>query len=247
MGGFRAQGRTAAAAAHIVKDAVALEAAGACAVVVECVPEAVGRAVTDALEYAPTIGIGAGGGTTGQVLVFHDLLGFANTSLPSSSSAATLEKGDANFEPAYDDYDVEDKDEDEDEDDEDVPPPKFCKQYASVGREVQTALRSFVDEVHSGAFPGETHAPYAMARGELDEFHRLVITGANTAQQEEKTTTPAAQTQTQTQTQPKHTTPPVVTCSSGHQKIAARVPPPLAVEDLLSLQSGGATAEQKIY
>ena len=144
-----------------------------------------------------------------------------------------------------DDEEDEDKDEDEDEDDEDVPPPKFCKQYASVGREVQTALRSFVDEVHSGAFPGETHAPYAMARGELDEFHRLVITGANTAQQEEKTTTPAAQTQTQTQ--PKHTTPPVVTCSSGHQKVAARVPPPLAVEDLLSLQSGGATAEQKIY
>jgi 3-methyl-2-oxobutanoate hydroxymethyltransferase len=73
-GGFRAQGRTAERAREIVADALALEAAGAFAVVVECVPPAVARAVTAALKI-PTIGIGAGPDCSGQVLVYHDLLG----------------------------------------------------------------------------------------------------------------------------------------------------------------------------
>mmetsp|Transcript_12151 Transcript_12151/g.20303 ORF Transcript_12151/g.20303 Transcript_12151/m.20303 type:complete len:269 (+) Transcript_12151:366-1172(+) len=74
LGGFRAQGRTAVKAKQIVEDALALQEAGAFAVVVECVPSAVGKAVTDALQV-PVIGIGAGPGTSGQVLVYHDLLG----------------------------------------------------------------------------------------------------------------------------------------------------------------------------
>ena len=57
-GGFRAQGRTAVAATQIVRDACALESAGACAVVVECVPEVVGSVITDKLTTIPTIGIG---------------------------------------------------------------------------------------------------------------------------------------------------------------------------------------------
>ena len=61
-GGFRAQGRTAVAATQIVRDACALESAGACAVVVECVPEVVGSVITDKLTTIPTIGIGAGNG-----------------------------------------------------------------------------------------------------------------------------------------------------------------------------------------
>jgi len=74
LGGFRAQGRTAAKARVLVDDALALQDAGAFALVIECVPPAVADAVTEALEI-PTIGIGAGPGTTGQVLVFHDMLG----------------------------------------------------------------------------------------------------------------------------------------------------------------------------
>ena len=72
--GFRAQGRTAANARSLLDDALRLQDAGAFAVVLECVPANVASAITEKLEI-PTIGIGAGGGTSGQVLVFHDLLG----------------------------------------------------------------------------------------------------------------------------------------------------------------------------
>ena len=75
LGGFKAQGRTAERARLLLEEASALEAAGCFAVVLEAVPAAVGRAVTQALTV-PTIGIGAGAGCDGQVLVWHDMLGY---------------------------------------------------------------------------------------------------------------------------------------------------------------------------
>lgn len=74
LGGFRAQGRTAAKAKALLEDALALEDAGAFAIVLECMPSQVARLITDSVEI-PTIGIGAGPGTDGQILVYHDLLG----------------------------------------------------------------------------------------------------------------------------------------------------------------------------
>ena len=74
LGGFKAQGRTAGQARSLLDDALALERAGCFAVVLEAVPEPVAARITEALEI-PTIGIGAGAGTDGQVLVWHDLLG----------------------------------------------------------------------------------------------------------------------------------------------------------------------------
>jgi 3-methyl-2-oxobutanoate hydroxymethyltransferase len=74
LGGFRAQGRTAGAALEVYDDALALEEAGAFAIVLEAVPAPVAARITAALEV-PTIGIGAGAGCDGQVLVWHDLLG----------------------------------------------------------------------------------------------------------------------------------------------------------------------------
>jgi 3-methyl-2-oxobutanoate hydroxymethyltransferase len=74
LGGFKAQGRTAAKAVRLYEDALALEAAGCFAIVLEAVPAPVATRITDALSI-PTIGIGAGAGTDGQVLVWHDLLG----------------------------------------------------------------------------------------------------------------------------------------------------------------------------
>jgi 3-methyl-2-oxobutanoate hydroxymethyltransferase len=74
LGGFKAQGRSAAKAVRLYEDALALEAAGCFAIVLEAVPAPVASRITDALSI-PTIGIGAGAGTDGQVLVWHDLLG----------------------------------------------------------------------------------------------------------------------------------------------------------------------------
>jgi len=74
LGGFRPQARTAESARAVLDDALALEAEGAFAVVLESVPEKVAAAITERLQV-PTIGIGAGPGTDGQVLVIHDLLG----------------------------------------------------------------------------------------------------------------------------------------------------------------------------
>jgi 3-methyl-2-oxobutanoate hydroxymethyltransferase len=75
VGGFKVQGKTLDAAREIVDDAVALAEAGCFAVVLECVPDGVARLVTDSIPV-PTIGIGAGRHCDGQVLVYHDLLGF---------------------------------------------------------------------------------------------------------------------------------------------------------------------------
>jgi 3-methyl-2-oxobutanoate hydroxymethyltransferase len=74
LGGFKAQGRTAEKAVRLYEDALALQAAGCFAIVLEAVPAPVATRITEALAV-PTIGIGAGAGTDGQVLVWHDLLG----------------------------------------------------------------------------------------------------------------------------------------------------------------------------
>jgi 3-methyl-2-oxobutanoate hydroxymethyltransferase len=81
LGGFRTQGKTAEAARLLVDGALALEAAGAFAVVLEAVPSPVAAEVTRRLEV-PTIGIGAGRECDGQVLVYHDLLGLTEGHLP---------------------------------------------------------------------------------------------------------------------------------------------------------------------
>ncbi len=73
MGGFKVQGKSVDAAQQIIDDAKAVEAAGAFMVVLECVPEKLAAIVTETLSI-PTIGIGAGAGCDGQVLVYQDML-----------------------------------------------------------------------------------------------------------------------------------------------------------------------------
>jgi len=81
LGGFKAQGRTADQARRLVDDARALEAAGCFSIVLEAMPAPVADEITGHLTV-PTIGIGAGGGTDGQVLVWHDLLGLYDGQSP---------------------------------------------------------------------------------------------------------------------------------------------------------------------
>ena len=81
LGGFKAQGRTAEKARQLVDDARALEAAGCFSLVLEAVPSPVAKRITETLSI-PTIGIGAGVGCDGQVLVYHDLLGLYEARAP---------------------------------------------------------------------------------------------------------------------------------------------------------------------
>ena len=81
FGGFKVQGREDDDRARIMADAVALQEAGAFALVLECVPADLAAEITTALDI-PTIGIGAGPDTDGQVLVWHDMLGLTTGRLP---------------------------------------------------------------------------------------------------------------------------------------------------------------------
>jgi 3-methyl-2-oxobutanoate hydroxymethyltransferase len=111
MGGFKVQGREHSAALELVADAKALAAAGCFAIVLEGVPDEVARLITHAVDV-PTVGIGAGPGCDGQVLVFHDVLGI-----------------------------------------EDRLAPKFVRRYADLRQAGVEGLRSYAEDVRSGAFP----------------------------------------------------------------------------------------------
>lgn len=82
LGGFKVQGKSAAAAQKLLDDARSLEQAGAFSIVLECVPELLAKKVTESLQTAATIGIGAGKYCDGQVLVCNDLLGFTDGFCP---------------------------------------------------------------------------------------------------------------------------------------------------------------------
>ena len=81
LGGYRAQGRTAIAAKRLVEEALALERAGCFSIVLEAMPPIVAARITDAVRI-PTVGIGAGVECSGQVLVWHDLLGLSEGPAP---------------------------------------------------------------------------------------------------------------------------------------------------------------------
>ncbi|KHN29311.1 3-methyl-2-oxobutanoate hydroxymethyltransferase [Glycine soja] len=147
LGGFRPQGRTVASAIKVVEMALAFQEAGCFSVVIECVPAPVAAAVTAALQI-PTIGIGAGPFCSGQVLVFHDLLGMLQHPHAKVS-------------------------------------PKFCKQYACVGKVIKQALLEYKEDVINGSFPGSLHIPYkiceAEANGFINELQRLGLDKAASA------------------------------------------------------------------
>ena len=133
LGGFRPQGKTAGSAMDIFMSALKLQEAGCFAIVLECIPKPLADVITKALRV-PTIGIGAGDGTSGQILVFHDLLGFMQH--PHHAKVS----------------------------------PKFCKQYANVGDNIQLALSEYVNEVSSRHFPSKSFMPYDFEENEFSKF-----------------------------------------------------------------------------
>lgn len=81
FGGFKVQGKTLERAQELIDDALKIQEAGACAVVLECVPAKLAEIITEKLTI-PTIGIGAGAGCDGQVLVYQDMLGLTTGHTP---------------------------------------------------------------------------------------------------------------------------------------------------------------------
>ena len=82
LGGYRVQGKTDEAAAKLQREAHELQDAGSSMLVLEMVPAALAASLTQTLTHCPTIGIGAGQGTSGQVLVLHDMLGMNLGKMP---------------------------------------------------------------------------------------------------------------------------------------------------------------------
>lgn len=93
FGGYKVQGRDSDAAELLLADALALEAAGAQMVVLECVPVALAERITQALAI-PVIGIGAGHVTDGQILVMHDAFGITGGHIPKFAKNFLAETGD---------------------------------------------------------------------------------------------------------------------------------------------------------
>ncbi|CAM3470732.1 3-methyl-2-oxobutanoate hydroxymethyltransferase [Occultella aeris] len=115
LGGKRVQGRGEDAAELLCEDALALQEAGAFAVVLEMVPAPVAARATEILAI-PTIGIGAGASCDGQVLVWLDMAGMGGWA------------------------------------------PRFAKQFAQIGAELEKAASDYAAEVRAGSFPGREHA-----------------------------------------------------------------------------------------
>lgn len=93
FGGFKVQGRDEEKAKEMIEHAKALEAAGAQLLVLECIPAGLGKAISEAIDI-PTIGIGAGKDTDGQILVMHDALGISCSYMPKFSRNFLIDTGD---------------------------------------------------------------------------------------------------------------------------------------------------------
>ena len=81
MGGYKAQGKSAEAAQRLLEEALRIQEAGACAILVEGVPEIVGKLITNKLSI-PVLGIGAGSFTDGQLLIYADMVGYYDNFTP---------------------------------------------------------------------------------------------------------------------------------------------------------------------
>ncbi|ODN85256.1 3-methyl-2-oxobutanoate hydroxymethyltransferase [Cryptococcus wingfieldii CBS 7118] len=161
LSGYLVQGRTAASAYETIQTARALADAGAFAFLLEAMPRDLGKLITEEMVKRGvfTIGIGAGKGTSGQVLVVTDVLGiYADDPLDSTpavspetttvpASAAEMVK------PAF--------------------APRFVRQFGNLGAEMRRAVRGYVASVRDGSFPS-TKESYGMKKEEWEGLLRLL-------------------------------------------------------------------------
>jgi 3-methyl-2-oxobutanoate hydroxymethyltransferase len=134
LGGYKVQGKTAVEAEALLEDALALERAGAFAVVLEGIPAELASRIT-AQVAIPTIGIGAGPDCDGQILVLTDVLGLT---LPTPEAA---EKAEAS-----------------------ALKPRFVRQYLDLRSLIAGALARYGEDVRSGDFPSEQESYHSGSR-----------------------------------------------------------------------------------
>lgn len=160
--GFRVQGATAHSALSILRTAQALEAAGCFSIVLECIPSKLGEAISQRLDI-PTIGIGAGPHTHGQVLVCTDIMGDLTSPSHVSAVLAGLEMGASapTHVPSETPW---------------PPMPKFVRTFAAshIGSQRIVALRRFAEAVRSRTFPDNASEAYRIKTHEWDTFLQLV-------------------------------------------------------------------------
>lgn len=163
--GFRLQGRTCAEALQVYADARAVQAAGAFAVVLECVPNRVGEEVSRLLDI-PTVGIGAGPRTDGQVLVANDMLGDLTGPghILAGLAASNASGGETRTLTLNDDA---------------PQPPKFVRSFAaaasggtSLGALRVAAVQAYVEAVRSRTFPDPDVEGYKMKKEEFEAFRK---------------------------------------------------------------------------
>ena len=137
--GYLVQGRSAEGSEELYRQALAMEAAGASFILFEAIPHPLATYLTSQLSV-PTIGIGAGPGTSGQVLVVTDVLGvYADPAVAGDHSRAARQ-------------------------------PRFVRQFGNVGTEARRAIEDYVKHVKDGSFPEVGKETYGMKDEEWDAF-----------------------------------------------------------------------------
>lgn len=163
--GYRVQGTTAQSALYVMHTALALEKAGCFSLVIECMPSKVGEAISQRLQI-PTIGIGAGPGTHGQVLVCSDVTGDLSSPAHLSSVLAGMDEPDSTSTAAQAVS---------------TPmwpaPPKFVRCFAEpkLGAARLAALRRFSEAVRDRTFPDNATEAYRIKSHEWAAFERAIV------------------------------------------------------------------------
>ncbi|KAJ9116209.1 hypothetical protein QFC24_006800 [Naganishia onofrii] len=154
LSGYMVQARSSAGAKELYETAMALQQAGAFALLLEAIPHKVASYITKQLDVL-TIGIGAGPGTSGQVLVASDVLGVFPTEEEAAAAAEAAAEHGQGQQPLQG-----------------VKVAKFVRRFGNVGSESRRAVREYIDAVRSGGFPEIGKETYMMGKEEWEEFER---------------------------------------------------------------------------
>jgi 3-methyl-2-oxobutanoate hydroxymethyltransferase len=182
LSGYLVQGRTAQKAKTVWDTAMAMQEAGATMILLEAIPHMLAAHITETLNI-PTIGIGAGPKTSGQVLVITDVMGiYAPDPAPLTATTPPIEAqvvvpspiGDTNITPSTS---VTSNDIPLGTSSAVAPPvnqPRFVRQFGNVGAEARRAARAYAQAVRDGSFPEVGKETYGMKKEEWEAFLQML-------------------------------------------------------------------------